>query len=248
MLRRNLVKLGFIALMALGTSISQAAADDAELVVGVSLSGTPYGYRTGDGYAGFDIDFWNEIAAGIGRKFRYAPMEFGSLIPGLQTNNLDVVSASMFIKPERQKVVDFSTPYYQAGLIAIAKIDDGKINAPADLDGKIVATETGNGAVDYLQKDMPNAQISQYPDINAALLALSSGRADAVVFDSPKLTLYAHTAGDGKVKVIRPLLTTLDVGLAVQKGSNLLGPINEQIAAMKADGRLDALKKKWFGE
>ena len=44
------------------------------------------------------------------------PMQFGALIPALQTRNIDAIVSQLFIKPERQKVIDFSDPYYQSGL------------------------------------------------------------------------------------------------------------------------------------
>jgi len=48
--------------------------------------------------------------------------------------------------------------------------------------------------------------------------------------------------------VILPPLEGLDVGMGFQKGSPLVAAVNLQLAAMKADGRLQALNQKWFGE
>jgi glutamine transport system substrate-binding protein len=62
------------------------------------------------------------------------------------------------------------------------------------------------------------------------------------------LLYYANTAGKGKVRVVQPPLEGLDVGIGFQKGSPLVAAANAQLAAMRADGRLAALNRKWFGE
>jgi polar amino acid transport system substrate-binding protein len=41
-------------------------------------------------------------------------------------------------------------------------------------------------------------------------------------------------------------LTSEDLGFVFQKGSPLIEPVNQALAAMKKDGTLDALYKKWF--
>ena len=51
---------------------------------------------------------------------------------------------------------------------------------------------------------------------------------------------------DGKLKIVGEPLGTEDFGFIFQKGSDLVAPVNQAIAALKADGTLDALNKKWF--
>jgi glutamine transport system substrate-binding protein len=155
--------------------------------------------------------------------------------------------SQLFIKPERQKVIDFSDPYYDSGLVAVTRIENTTINTPADLEGKTIGTETGTIAIDYIKNNIKDSKLEQLPNINNALLALEAGRTDAVIYDTPKLMYYANSAGKGKVKVILPTLVGQPVGIGLQKGSPLVGPVNAQLAAMKADGRLKALRLQWFG-
>lgn len=245
--RRQLLQLGLAAAPAIILSRSVRAAD-AELVVGSNVGAPPFAFKQGDVYSGFDVDVWNEIAKGMNRKWRMQPMEFGALIPALQTRNIDVVVSQLFIKPERQQVIDFSDPYYKSGLIAVTRSDNTTIHAPADLAGKVIGTETGTIAVDYIKDHIKDAKLEQLPSINNALLALQAGRTDAVIYDKPLLLYYASTAGKGKVRVVQPPLEGRDVGIGFQKGSPLVAAANAQLAAMKADGRLKALNRKWFGE
>jgi glutamine transport system substrate-binding protein len=245
--RRQLLQLGLAAGPAILLSRS-AWADDAELVIGSNVGAPPFAFKDGNTYSGFDVEVWGEVAKGLNRKWRLQPMEFGALIPALQTHNIDAIVSQLFIKPERQQVIDFSTPYYKSGLISVTRVDNTSIHSPADLAGKHIGTETGTVAVTYIKDHFKDATIEQLPSINNALLALEAGRTDAVVYDKPLLLYYANTAGKGKVRVVQPPLEGLDVGIGFQKGSPLVAAVNQQLAAMKADGRLDALNRKWFGE
>jgi glutamine transport system substrate-binding protein len=244
--RRELIKFGLVAVPALSMPFS-ARADDAELIIGSNVGSPPFAFKKDDGYSGFDIEVWAEVAKGLNRKWRVQPMEFGALIPALQTRNIDAIVSQLFIKPERQKVIDFSDPYYQSGLVAITSAGNTTIKTPEDLAGKSIGTETGTIAVDFIKEHVKGATVEQMPSINNALLALEAGRTDAVVYDTPALMYYAKNAGKGKVRVIRPTLEGRDVGIGFQKGSPLVATANATLAAMKADGRLKALREKWFG-
>ncbi|OCJ32696.1 transporter substrate-binding domain-containing protein [Agrobacterium tumefaciens] len=245
--RRSLLKFGLAAIPVISFA-GLSRAEDAELVVGSNVGAPPFAFKQGDGYTGFDIEIWAEIAKGLNRKWRVQPMEFGALIPALQTNNIDAIVSQLFIKPARQKVIDFSDPYYDSGLVAVTRIDDNSIQTPSDLNGKTIGTETGTIAVDYIQNDLKGATLEQLPSINNALLALQAGRTDAVIYDTPALLYYARNAGKDKVKVIKPTLVGQNVGVGFQKGSPLVAPANVQLAAMRADGRYKAICDKWFGE
>lgn len=246
MRRRDFIRLGLIAAPAI--SMSRAArSEDAELIIGSNVGSPPFAFKDGDGYSGFDIEVWAEVAKGLNRKWRVQPMQFGALIPALQTRNIDAIVSQLFIKPERQQVIDFSNPYYKSGLVAVTGTGNTTIKTPEDLAGKAIGTETGTIAVEFIREHIKGASIEQMPTINNALLALEAGRTDAVVYDTPALMYYANNAGKGKVRVVRPTLEGRDVGIGFQKGSPLVAPANAALAAMTTDGRMKALREKWFG-
>lgn len=246
MQRRQLLQMGLIAAPSIILS-NRALAEDAELIIGSNATNPPFGFKDGDHYSGFDFEVFNEIAKSMNRKWRVQFMEFGALIPALQTGSIDAIVSQLFIKPARQKVIDFSDPYYKSGLIAVTGVDNKTIRTSADLAGKTIGTETGTLAVDFIKEHVKDATIAQLPSINNALLALQAGRTDAVIYDTPHLTYYAATAGKGKVRVVQPALEGQDVGVGFKKGSPLVAPANAALAAMRADGRLKAIREKWFG-
>lgn len=244
--RRSILRFGLLAAPAIVASHG-AKADDAPLMVGAHAGGPPFCFRKNGSYTGFDIDVWSEIASGIGRNWKIQPMEFDVLIPALQTRSLDVVVSQLFVKPARQKVIDFSEPYYKSGLIAVTRVDNTTIHTASDLAGKTIGAETGTIGIAYIRENIKNATIAEIPSVTEALLALEAGRTDAVVYDTPVLMYYAHTGGKGKVRVIKPDLEGRDVCIGFPKGSPLVAQANTQLAFMKKNGRLAALNEKWFG-
>ena len=75
--------------------------------------------------------------------------------------------------------------------------------------------------------------------------ALKAGDVDLVLTDSTAGNGYVAASG-GTLKIVGEPLGTEDFGFIFPKGSDLVAPVNAAIAALKADGTLDALNKKWF--
>ena len=68
----------------------------------------------------------------------------------------------------------------------------------------------------------------------------------AVAQQTGQITGQVIDASNGALKVVGEPLGTEDFGFIFPKGSDLVQPINAAIAALKADGTIDALNKKWF--
>ena len=93
-----------------------APASAKELVVAHDTNFMPFEFKGPDGkFTGFDIELWETIAKKLGLSYKFQPMDFNGIIPGLQTGNVDVGIAGMTITPERAKVVQFSDGYYTSG-------------------------------------------------------------------------------------------------------------------------------------
>ena len=169
-----------------------------DLVVGCDTNFMPFEFKQDGKYVGFDIDLWDAIAKDLGLKYKLMPMDFNGLIPALQTGNIDAAIAAMTIKPERAEVVDFSSPYYNSGLLLLVKADDTSINGVEDLADKVVATKLGTTSVDFL-KEHKTKEVKLFPNIDGVFMELGTGGAQAVLFDSPVIQYYAKTEGKGAV-------------------------------------------------
>lgn len=244
MLRRNFL----LALTTVVLAASPAVyGQDKELIVATDTAFVPFEFKQGDKYVGFDIDLWQELAKDMGMKYRLQPMDFNGIIPGLQSNNIDVALAGITIKDERKKVIDFSDSYYDSGLAVMVRSDNKDIKSVADLNGKVVATKTGTATVDWIKANIKPKELRLFPNIDNAYLELGAGGVDAAMHDTPNVLYYVKTAGGGKVKVAGQPASGDLYGIAFPKGSPLVAKVNESLKKLKANGRYAALYKKWFG-
>jgi glutamine transport system substrate-binding protein len=220
-----------------------------KLIVGHDTNFMPFEFKdpkTGK-YVGFDIDMWKLIADSLGLEYELQPMDFNGLIPALQSGNIDAAIAGMTIKSEREKVVDFAYPYYDAGLMILVRSNNNDIKSLEDLEGRVVATKLGTTSEDFVKKNARAKDVKLFPNIDGAYMELGTGGADAVLFDSPAVLYYAQTAGKDKVKVVGPLYMGQSYGIAFPSGSPLREKVTIEILKLMESGEYAKIYKKWFG-
>ncbi|MFN2342313.1 MAG: glutamine ABC transporter substrate-binding protein GlnH [Desulfonatronovibrio sp.] len=224
------------------------AAHAKTLRVGVDTAFVPFEFKGPDGeYTGFDVDLWEGIAKRADLDYKLIPMDFNGLIPGLTMGNLDVALAAIFIKSTREKSIDFSHPYFQAGLKVMVRAENDDINGPKDLKGKTVAVKTGTATVDYVNK-LGAKKIIKFPNIDQAYMEVATGGADAAMHDTPNVLYYIQQADEGTVKAVGPDVEGAQYGIAFPMGSELRKKVNIALLEMMEDGEYDEIYAKWFGE
>jgi glutamine transport system substrate-binding protein len=239
------ISIALIAAVCMAALTGPALAE--KITVATDTNFPPFEFKDKSGkHTGFDVELWDAIAKVIGLEYELQPMDFNGIIPGLQTKQLDVGIAGMTIKPERAEVVDFSDPYYDAGLLILVRNDTTDINAIEDLKGKVVSTKLGTTSEDFAKKNAAAKEVKLFPNNDAMFLELMSGGADAVIFDSPVIAEFMRTAGQGQFKVVGPLYMGQSYGIAFPKGSELVPKVNAALKQLREDGTYNALYRKWF--
>ena len=215
--------------------------------MGVDTAFVPFEFKQGDKYVGFDIDLWDAIAKKMHISYELRPMDFGGLIPGLQSRNLDVAMAGITITDARKQVVDFSDGYYNADLLIAVKSTDNSIAKFSDLTGKKVGLKQGTAAASFM-KSKYKANYIEFPNIDNAYMELGTGRADAVLHDTPNILYFIKTAGNGKFKAVGESLEAQNYGIAFPKGSDeLREKVNGALKTLRENGTYNEIYKKWFG-
>ncbi|MDQ6695140.1 MAG: transporter substrate-binding domain-containing protein [Chloroflexota bacterium] len=224
------------------------------LTVGSDASYPPQEYIDSSGKAvGLDIDIAEEIASRLGLTLKVTNFKFDDIIPALNASQFDIIVSAMTITDERKKVVSF-VPYLDAGqAVLVAKGNPKGIKTLDDLSGKTAATEQGTVEEQTL-KDLnaklgaakkPLVTVLVYQTDTDAVDQLRIGRADATLHDSPVAAYYA-TLNPDKFEAAIPDFASASEGIAVKTdNTDMLASINKAMAAMKADGSLDAIKGKW---
>jgi polar amino acid transport system substrate-binding protein len=146
----------------------------------------PFGYIDDGEPAGIGPEVAMAVLDELGIEVNDAEVvEFGELISGLQAGTFDIVTAGMYITPDRAQQVHFSDPDYciQESLA----VDEGNPHDIVDYQSiidnpdLIVAVATGTVEVDYLEDaGVPDDQIEVFGDIDSMYRALDADEVDAV--------------------------------------------------------------------
>jgi polar amino acid transport system substrate-binding protein len=201
---------------------------------------------------GMDIDLANAIGSTLGLKVDVKNAVFDSIIPGLASGRYDLSLSSFTDSKEREKTVDFVT-YFSAGTsLMVAKGNPDKLT-PDALCGAKIAVEKGTVQED---PDIPTktkackaagkAAVTPlvFPDQSAANLALSSGRAQGVLGDSPVIE-YQVKQSNGAFELSGTSYDTAPYGIAIPKDNGLAQPVLAALKKLIANGTYKSILTKW---
>jgi polar amino acid transport system substrate-binding protein len=77
----------------------------------------PFAFEEGGQWKGFSVDLWNAIAQKNKWQFEWVPMEtVPQTLDALQNGKADVGVGALSITEEREKILDFSHPFFESGL------------------------------------------------------------------------------------------------------------------------------------
>ncbi len=224
------------------------------LTIAADASYAPNEFIGPDGHTvvGMDADLATVLGKTMGLKVKIVNATFDSIIPGLAARKYDLGMSSFTDTKVRQKVVDFVT-YFQSGTAFYTKKSGGTaVNGLADLCGHTVAVEKGTteqtdattqGAA--CKKSGKGAvTVLVFPDQNGANLALSSGRAQVVMADSP-VAAYAVKQSNGQFALVGQVYGKAPYGIAIPKSSGLTKPVLDAMKALITSNIYTPILQKW---
>ncbi|TAN18394.1 MAG: amino acid ABC transporter substrate-binding protein [Rhizobiaceae bacterium] len=243
-------KIVLTALAAFAVGVAGPVFAAETITVGITTTGVPFTFidTATQKPTGAMVDLANAIAADNGAKAVFQVAAFPALIPLLTTGKIDLVSASMFITKQREKVVDFSTQVYSFGEAMFIAANDEKNYSVEDLKGEIVGAEIGSTTAHALTSLGIFRQVKLYESIADIMRDVKLGRIKAGFGDEPivayQLSQKPHL-GIRMVKGYTPI-NKGQLALAVAKGNRkLLEQVNASIAKFRKDGRLAAIFAKY---
>ncbi|MEM1361003.1 MAG: transporter substrate-binding domain-containing protein [Pseudomonadota bacterium] len=226
-----------------------------EIVVVTENAYPPLQYiDPGSGEAvGWEYDAMADIAERLNLVIDYQNISWDAMIAAVSEGQYDLGMTGITIREDRAEKVDFSDAYMRSEMVMLVRGDEARFDnasgfaADPDL---LVAAQPGTtpfyvAVYDLLDGDEANPRVALFETFGAGVQALRTGDVDLVLTDGTAGEGYV-TASDGALKIVGSPLGTEDFGFIFPKGSELVAPFNAAIAAMKADGTIDALNKKWF--
>ncbi len=237
-----------------GSADAQGDNSGSEVVYKVGTEPTFPPFDTTDdsgNIVGFDMDLITAIGEDQGFKVEFENLQFDSLVPALQSGQIDIIAAGMNGEDEeRRQQVDFSTPYYDSGLVVAVKADNTTINGIDDLTPDMkVAAQIGTTGADKATELKDEGKIADAIILNGldtAMMQLINGDVQAVINDKPVTQAYIDKQPD-KIKIVGDVMNAEAYAIAVQKGnSELLDKINAGMQNLKDNGKFDEIFNKWF--
>ena len=195
---------------------------------------------------GYDVMMAKKIADELGYDLEIVKLDWDSLVPAVQSGQVDCVIAGQSITKERQQMVDFTDPYYYASIITLVKEDGDYKDAASveDLKGATVTSQQNTIWYDSCLPQIPDGNILPAQESAPAMLvALESGKCDAVVTDMPTgkaacvaypdFKLLDFTGTDGEFEVSDE---DINIGISLKKGNDeLKDAINGVLSEMTED-------------
>jgi len=215
------------------------------LTVGSDIPFPPFEFGKAPDYEGFDIELVNEIAKDLELEVAIEDTAFDTIFTDVAQGKFDMVASASTITPEREQQVDFSDPYYEAEQ-ALLVPEGSDISSVEDLAGLTVGAQDGTTGEAYAKDDTDAGSVRGFPNGPAAIAALQNGQVEATIIDQP-VAQDAIDKGEGGFELATTIPTGELYGLAfAQDTPALLAAVNESLASMKEDGRLNDLYQKWF--
>jgi polar amino acid transport system substrate-binding protein len=207
-------------------------------------NGNDYDSLTG----GFEFDFAKEMAKRLGiNEVKFVEMPFAGLVAGQQCP-CDINFSQVTITEERDRVVDFTEPYFDANQGVLAKAGT-KVASVDDAKGLTWGAQINTTGARFLsERIQPNQEARIFNTTVDAFQALNAGQIDAVMLDTSIVLGAVENKQVRNAEVVGEFKTGEAYGAVVNRGSENLEAFNTVIKAMVEDGFRDRLFQKYFAE
>lgn len=215
-------------------------------VVTVGFAGeAPYSFEQDGNLTGATVALHREIFGNLGiETVEGVNADFGSLIPGLQANRFDVVSAGMSILPQRCEQAAFGDPEFN--YTTALMVTQGNPKGLKDMQsvkgsGARLATMTGAVESDYAESlGIESTQVATPQD---GMDAVTSGRADVFALTAISLNWMKTNNPGAPVDVTESFVANIDGKPQVGAGATvfrtddkeLLEAYNAELAKITSD-------------
>lgn len=224
------------------------------LTIGTNATLTPFEYlNENNQIIGFDIDLIKHIANKLDLKPEIIDMPFDAIIPAVESGKIDLGIAAITKNEEREKVVNFTNPYYISNQ-SILILNETKMETEADLDNKTVAVQQGTISQDTIESLIKekgkHINLKTYSDYLTMVEDLLISRIDAIVLDRDTGKSHANQHKN-KIKFLDG--TTFNWAdepncIACSKQNPaLLNALNQQIETLKNEPFYKNLIEKYMG-
>lgn len=243
---------------AAGTAVS--GVEDGVMTVAMECAYAPYNWAqsddsngavpiansdAGEFANGYDVMMAKKLCEANGWELEVIRLDWDSLVPAVQTGQVDAVIAGQSMTQERARQVDFAGPYLYASIVCLTRGDSPLAAAGgiSELSGTCTS-QRGTIWYDTCLPQIPGAEIQSAQDTAPAMLmAVATGMVDFVCTDMPtaqgalvaypELVILDFSGTEDDFQVSEE---EINIGISVAKGNTvLLNALNTVLSSMTAD-------------
>ena len=254
-----LMAIAMLVSMAACGSAGKSGVEDGVLTVGMECAYAPYNWTQTDdsngavpisnvpgAYAnGYDVMMAKKLCEANGWKLEIKKLDWDSLVPAVQTGEIDCAIAGQSMTADREEVVDFAGPYLYASIVCLVQKDSPLATATGI--SQLTGTCTSQRGTIWYDTCLPQVSGATVQpaadDAGAMLMAVSSGTCDFVCTDMPtaqgavitypNLTILDFSGSEDDFDVSQE---DVNIGISVREGNKtLLEAMNKVLSPMNAD-------------
>lgn len=224
--------------------------DKKELVIATSGTLFPSSYYNDDNkLTGYDVEVVKEVAKRMGVKAKFKEYNVDGQIASLEKGESDVAANDFGITKAKEKKFMLSSPIkHSFDSLIVRKSDSSGIHSLKDLKGKKAAGEPNTGYMKIAKQY--GAQLVTYDNAtnDQYLTDVANGRTDVIINDYYLQKMSVAALPKIPVKILKDVYFNANTsGILMNKQSETLKTeINKQLKAMKDDGTLIKISKKFF--
>jgi len=187
------------------------------------------------------------VAEGLGRSLEWVFRPWVEMVDAIDAGEGDAIWCGQGITEERRRRVDFTRPYAVFDESLLVRAGSG-IGSPGELAGRRIGAIAGSTNM-ALAETFDGAQLVPFggesDDVFGEMIdALRNGDVDGIVDDDVAFLVLADDPG---LEIAITVPTRNEWGIAVSKRRpEMRATLDQALAALIADGRLEACWKRWL--
>jgi polar amino acid transport system substrate-binding protein len=220
------------------------------LIVGTDATWPPWEWVMGDKIVGWDIDIAREIAKALGVQLEIRDMRFAGLLEAVRKGDVDLAISAITWTSEREKVLEFSMPYYLESIVVVTKAARNDINKVEDLYGKTVGVQIGTTHEEWAAENLEKpgkAFVRRYDKVYPYMVeVLRRGDVDAIILDRSIAAALTKKFSDLKIAFELPGSAGY-ISVAMPKcAQDLKLVVDQVIENLMQTGKLDEMFQRNF--
>ena len=213
----------------------------------------PYNYYEGNTLTGYDIELSRRFAAWLGATLEFRTYDFSGVIAAAATGEIDCIMANLNITPERAEKINFSDVLFTEEVALMVRDSDSPAepehsSSISGFDGRRIGVATGTVHEGIVKEVLPKSEILYFDGYANEVMALASGKIDAIVDDEPIILMFEHE--NPSLRHIDGYLKNYSNAFILAKtpeADKIRSELDEFIRSINADGTLQKIRDVWLG-